>query len=178
QGEVFARWVASLPEDQRPRTAAYPTIDDPFAAPNVNGIREILEAAGIETVYQETYAIDTRNFDTIVNSLRAAEPDLVVHGAVFEDGVGLVRAMLRAGYTPGWLYQISAPSHGDQYADAIGVENTEGIIYAVSHAPQANTPGNAEFVAAYEKRSEERRVGKECSTREWPSSKGTKQQQI
>src|SRR5690606_30694957 len=152
QGEVFARWVAGLPEDQRPGTAAYPTIDDPFAAPNVNGIREILEAAGIETVYQETYAIDTRNFDTIVNSLRAADPDLVVHGAVFEDGVGLVRAMLRAGYTPGWRYQTSAPSHGDQYADAIGVENTEGIIYAVSHAPQANTPGNAEFVAAYEKR--------------------------
>jgi branched-chain amino acid transport system substrate-binding protein len=152
QGEVFARWVAGLPEDERPATAAYPTIDDPFAAPNVNGIRAILEEAGIETVYQETYAIDTRNFDTIVNAMRAADPDLVVHGAVFEDGVGLVRAMLRAGYNPGWLYQTSAPSHGDQYAEAIGAENTEGVIYAVSHAPQANTPGNAEFVAAYEEK--------------------------
>jgi branched-chain amino acid transport system substrate-binding protein len=152
QGEVFARWVAGLPEDERPATAAYPTIDDPFAAPNVNGIRAILEQAGVETVYQETYAIDTRNFDTIVNAMRAADPDLVVHGAVFEDGVGLVRAMLRAGYNPGWLYQTSAPSHGDQYAEAIGVENTEGIIYAVSHAPQANTPGNEEFVAAYDEK--------------------------
>jgi branched-chain amino acid transport system substrate-binding protein len=84
--------------------------------------------------------------------MRAEEPELVVHGAVFEDGVGLVRAMVRAGYNPGWLYQTSAPSHGDQYADAIDVENTEGIIYAVSHAPQANTPGNAEFVAAYEEK--------------------------
>ena len=120
QGEVFARWVAGLPEDERPATAAYPTIDDPFAAPNVNGIRAILEEAGIETVYQETYAIDTRNFDTIVNAMRAADPDLVVHG--------------------------------DQYAEAIGAENTEGVIYAVSHAPQANTPGNAEFVAAYEEK--------------------------
>jgi branched-chain amino acid transport system substrate-binding protein len=152
QGEVFARWVAGLPEDQRPRTAAYPTIDDPFAAPNVNGIRAILEPAGIETVYEETYAIDTRNFDTIVNAMRAAEPELVVHGAVFEDGVGLVRAMLRANYNPGWLYQTSAPSNGDQYAEAIGAENTEGVIYAVSHAPEANTPGNAEFVAAYEQK--------------------------
>src|SRR5690606_40058952 len=93
-----------------------------------------LAATGIETVYQETYAIDTRNFDTIVNSLRAADPDLVVHGAVFEDGVGLVRAMLRAGYTPGWLYQTSAPSHGDQYADALGVVTPKGIIDAVSRA--------------------------------------------
>lgn len=150
QGKVFAEWIAGLPEGERPETAAYPTIDDPFAAPNVHGIQAILEEAGIETVYEETYAIDTRNFDTIVNAMRAEEPELVVHGAVFEDGVGLTRAMLRADYTPGWFYQTSAPSHGDQYAEAIGVENTEGIIYAVSHAPQAATPGNAEFVAAYE----------------------------
>ena len=150
QGDVFAKWMAALPEDQRPKTAAYPTIDDPFAVPTVNGIKKILEDAGIETVYEETYAIDTRNFDTIVNAMRAKSPDLVVHGAVFEDGVGMVRAMLKANYNPGWLYQTSAPSNGDQYAEAVGVENTEGVLYAVSHAPQAKTPGNAEFVKAYE----------------------------
>jgi branched-chain amino acid transport system substrate-binding protein len=150
QGEVFANWLANLPEGQRPSTAAYPTIDDPFAVPTVEGIKAILEEAGIETVYEETYAIDTRNFDTIVNAMQSADPDVVVHGAVFEDGVGLVRSMLRANFTPGWLYQTSAPSHGDQYAEAIGVENTEGIMYAVSHAPQAATPGNEEFVARYE----------------------------
>jgi branched-chain amino acid transport system substrate-binding protein len=150
QGKVFAEWIAALPEDQRPKTAAYPTIDDPFAAPNVEGIREILEAAGVETVYQETYAIDTRNFDTIVTAMQAAAPELVVHGAVFEDGVGLVRSMLRADFRPTWLYQTSAPSLGDQYAEAIGEENTEGVMFAISHAPEADTPGNEEFVAKYD----------------------------
>lgn len=150
QGKVFAEWIASLPEDQRPKTAAYPTIDDPFAAPNVEGIRAILEEAGVETVYQETYAIDTRNFDTIVTAMQAAQPDLVVHGAVFEDGVGLVRSMLRANFKPTWLYQTSAPSNADQYSEAVGVENTEGVLYAVSHTPEADTPGNAEFVQAYD----------------------------
>lgn len=150
QGKVFAEWIAALPEDQRPKTAAYPTIDDPFAAPNVEGIREILEGAGVETVYQETYAIDTRNFDTIVTAMQAAAPELVVHGAVFEDGVGLVRSMLRADFRPKWLYQTSAPSLGDQYAEAIGAENTEGVMFAISHAPEADTPGNEEFVAKYD----------------------------
>jgi branched-chain amino acid transport system substrate-binding protein len=150
QGKVFGEWIAALPEDQRPKTAAYPTIDDPFAAPNVEGIREILEAAGVETVYQETYAIDTRNFDTIVTAMQAAQPDLVVHGAVFEDGVGLIRSMLRANFKPTWLYQTSAPSQGTQYAEAIGEENTEGVMFAISHAPEADTPGNDEFVAAYD----------------------------
>ncbi len=149
QGKVFADYIAGLPEDQRPKTAAYPTIDDPFAAPNVEGIRNILEAAGVETVYQETYAIDTKNFDTIVTAMKAADPDMVIHGAVFEDGVGLTRAMLKADFTPDWFYETSAPSLGAQYSDAIGMENTEGVLFAISHAPTADTPGNAEFVAKY-----------------------------
>lgn len=149
QGKLFAEYLASLPADRRPETAAYPTLDDPFVAPAVAGVKKILEAAGIETVYQETYAIDTKNFDTIVTAIKAAHPDVVVHGAGFEDGVGLVRAMFKAGFKPEWLYQTTAPSLGGQYADAIGKKNTEGIMFGISHAPSAKTPGNAEFVAKY-----------------------------
>ena len=150
QGKVFAEWVASLPEDERPKTAAYPTLDDPFAAPNVEGIRGMLEDAGIKTVYQETYAIDTKNFDTIVNAMKNADPDLVVHGAQFEDGSGMTRSMLKADFTPDMFFQTNAPSFGDQFTEGIGEENTEGVIYAVSHSPTADTPGNKEFVAKYE----------------------------
>ena len=150
QGKVFAEWVAGLPEGERPQTAAYPTLDDPFAAPNVAGIREILEGAGVETVYEETYAIDTKNFDTIVNAMKNADPDLVVHGAQFEDGIGLTRSMLRADFTPEMFYQTNAPSFGEQFSEGVGPENTEGVVYAVSHSPDADTPGNAEFVAKYE----------------------------
>lgn len=149
QGEGFAKWITSLPEGERPNTAAYPTIDDPFVAPNVEGIRKILEAAGVQTVYSTTYQVDLTNFDTIVSAMRSKNPDLVVHGAFFNDGVGMIRAMLKANFTPTWLYQTTAPSLGEEYAKAIGKENTEGIIFAISHAPQAKTPGNAEFVAKY-----------------------------
>lgn len=150
QGLVFADWVASLPEDQRPKTAAYPTLDDPFAAPVVEGAKAALEAAGIETVYEETYAIDTKNFDTIVSAMKAKDPDLVFNGAQFEDGVGMTRAMLKAGLKPDMFFQTNAPSFGDQYAEGVGADNTEGVFYAVSHSPEADTPGNAEFVQAYQ----------------------------
>lgn len=150
QGLVFADWVASMPEAERPKTAAYPTLDDPFAAPVVEGAQEALEAAGVETVYEETYAIDTKNFDTIVSAMKNAAPDLVFHGAQFEDGVGMTRAMLKAGFTPNMFFQTNAPSFGDQFSEGVGAENTEGVFFAVSHHPDADTPGNAEFVAAYE----------------------------
>jgi branched-chain amino acid transport system substrate-binding protein len=151
QGLVFADWVKNLPPDQRPKTAAYPTLDDPFAAPNVEGIREVLEGAGIKTVYKTTYAIDTKNFDSIVAAMKSADPDLVVHGATFEDGVSLTRAMLKSGWTPDMFYETSTPSFAGQYVKAIGEENTEGVMYAVSYSPDADTPGNKEFVAEYKK---------------------------
>jgi branched-chain amino acid transport system substrate-binding protein len=148
-GKTWAEWIAALPEDQRPKTAAYPTIDDPFTAPVVEGIKEILEAAGVQTVYEAKYPEGTTDFDSIVNAMKAANPELVAHGAVFEDGVALVRGMLKAGFTPQWLYQTTAPGQGDQFSDGIGLENTEGIFYHVTHTPDAATPGNAEFVARF-----------------------------
>jgi branched-chain amino acid transport system substrate-binding protein len=149
QGELWANYIKDLPEGERPKTAAYPTLDDPFAQPTSEGIEAILKPAGIRTVYRETYTIDNPNLDGIANALKSRNPDLVVHGATFEDGVGMVRALLKAGFTPKILYQTTAPSLGDQYAEAIGKQNTEGIFYGVSHSKEAETPGNQEFVAKY-----------------------------
>jgi branched-chain amino acid transport system substrate-binding protein len=148
-GKVWANYIVSLPEDQRPKTAAYPTMDDPFTAPVIEGIKEIFTAAGIQNVYEVTYPEGTTDFDSIVNAIKSANPDAVVHGAIFEDGVALVRGMLKAGFQPTWLFQTTAPSTGDQYSSAVGPENTEGIFYHMSHSPKANTPGNAEFVKRY-----------------------------
>jgi branched-chain amino acid transport system substrate-binding protein len=150
QGEVWANYITELPENERPKTAAYPTLDDPFAQPTSEGIEAILEPAGIRTVYRETYTIDNPNLDGIANQLKARNPDLVVHGATFEDGVGMVRALRKANFTPKMLYQTTAPSLGDQYAQAIGKQTTEGIFYGVSHSKEAETPGNPEFVAKYQ----------------------------
>ncbi len=149
QGEVWANYITQLPEDQRPKTAAYPTLDDPFAQPTSEGIEEILKAAGIKTVYRETYTIDNPNLDGIASAMKSRNPDVVVHGATFEDGVGMVRALRKADFTPKILYQTTAPSLGDQYSQAIGKQTTEGIFYAVSHSKEASTPGNKEFVAKY-----------------------------
>jgi branched-chain amino acid transport system substrate-binding protein len=151
QGDVWAKWLTTeLPEGERPKTAAYPTLDDPFAQPTSEGIEKILSAAGIKTVYRKTYTIDNPNLDAVANAIKATNADLVVHGATFEDGVGMVRALQKANYIPDMLYQTTAPSLGDQYSKAIGKDTTEGIFYAVSHSKKATTPGNEEFVAKYQ----------------------------
>ena len=75
QADLFSEWVLSLPEGERPTTAAYIAADDPFGAPVAEGIQEQLEAGGVETVYSEIYPPETVNFDAIASAIAAQKPD-------------------------------------------------------------------------------------------------------
>jgi branched-chain amino acid transport system substrate-binding protein len=155
QADLFSKWVTALPAAQRPQTAAYPTQDDPFAAPVVAGVQAKLEKAGIKTVYSTTYPPATTDFDTIASAIKASKADIVVQGAVFDDGVGLIRSMKKVDYNPKAFFQTSAPSESKTFSDAVGLANTNGIFYAVSWSPSAKGPRypmNPEFLAAYKKK--------------------------
>ena len=152
QADVFVTWVKSLPADQRPKTAAYATQDDPFTRPVIDSMRKQLEGLGVKTVYSSVYPAKTTNFQTVANSIASKKPDFVAQGAVFEDGVGLIRSFKQVGFSPKTLFQTSAPSNSKQYSDGIGMANTEGVFYTVSWNEKAKTPLNAEFVAEYRKR--------------------------
>jgi branched-chain amino acid transport system substrate-binding protein len=149
QADVFVDWIKSLPADQRPATAAYPTQDDPFAAPVIKAMQTQLEALGVKTVYTSTYPADTTNFQSIASTIAGKKPDLVAQGAVFEDGVGLIRSLKQLHYSPKMLFQTSAPSNAGQYSSAVGVGSTEGVFYTVSWHQDAKTPKNTDFVAGY-----------------------------
>jgi branched-chain amino acid transport system substrate-binding protein len=152
QGDLFAEWVLALPADERPETVAYAVLDDPFTVPVVDALRATFDEAGIENVYDETYPVSTSNFDSIANSIKTENPDMVVNGSQFEDGIGFRRSLTKVGFEPKILFQTNAPSFGEQYSDGVGVENTEGTFFAISHTPEADTPGNAEFVDAFEQK--------------------------
>ncbi len=119
-----------------------------------------LEALGVKTVYSSIYPPDTTNFQTIASQMAAKKPDLIAQGAVFEDGVGLVRSLKQLNYSPKILFQTSAPSNAGQYSDGVGEANTEGVFYTVSWNQDAKTPTNPEFVAGYKARPTERRPGR------------------
>lgn len=151
QGDLFSKWVKGL--GGKVTTAAYPEQDDPFAAPVAEGIRAKLEAAGIKTVYKTTYAPGTTDFDTIASAVKSSGADIVVQGAVFDDGVGLIRSFKKVGYNPKAFFQTSAPSEGATFSSAVGLPNTEGMFYAVSWSPKAKGvryPLNQEFLKAYQ----------------------------
>jgi branched-chain amino acid transport system substrate-binding protein len=150
QADLFSEWAAGLPAGEKPKTAAYIAADDPFGGPVAEGIQQQLEAAGVQTVYSKVYPPETVNFDAIAAAVAAKKPDVIAQGSAgLADGVNLIRALIKVGYSPKQLFQASTPSFADQYSDAIGIKNTEGVFYAVSYHVDAPTPGNEEFLAAY-----------------------------
>jgi branched-chain amino acid transport system substrate-binding protein len=94
--------------------------------------------------------VSTSNFDSIASEIKAANPDLVANGSQFDDGIGFRRSMTKVGLEPKLFFQTNAPSFGTQYSDGVGLDNTEGTFFAISHTPDAATPGNEEFVKAFE----------------------------
>lgn len=152
QADLFANYLIHLPKSKRPKTAAYVTQTDPFTQPVIDGVRAKLQKAGIKTVLYKTYQLDQTDFDPVASTLQSKNPDVVVQGAVFQDGIGLVRAMQKLNYNPKALFITSAPSEGSQFSKGIGTANTQGIFYAVSWGPGSNTPENHKFVSTYEKK--------------------------
>ncbi|GAA3713874.1 branched-chain amino acid ABC transporter substrate-binding protein [Nonomuraea antimicrobica] len=145
----FAGYVEGLAD--KPASAAYLYQDDPSTDMPIQNLQKVLEGLGVKTVYQQKYPPDTKNFDAIANAIRQAGPALLAHGALEVDGVAVVQALQRVGFTPQHLYQTRAPSSVNTYPKGIGETNTEAIFTVGSWHPAAKYPGNAEFVADYRK---------------------------
>jgi branched-chain amino acid transport system substrate-binding protein len=149
--DQFVAWVASLPASQRPATAAYVTQDDPSASPAVAVFRTRLQALGVKTVYYQVYDPSTTNFDSIATAIAHDRPQMIIQGAVADDGAQFVRSLQKIDYNPKILFQTNAPTD-EAYPSAIGgAASANGVFTAQSWSSTATYPGNQGFVQAYTK---------------------------
>ena len=147
--DQFVAWVASLPASARPATAAYVTQDDPSASPAVTVFKAKLAALGVKTVYYQVYDPSTTNFDAIASTIAHAQPQMIIQGAVADDGAQFVRSLQKLNYNPKILFQTNAPTD-EAYPSAIGgAANADGVFTAQSWSATATYPGNAGFVKEY-----------------------------
>lgn len=150
-GDVFVQWVLSLPKAKRPKSAAYPELDDPFSAPIAERMRQQFEKAGIKTVYKTVYPSETVDMTPIVSKIAAAKPDMVVGGTQAGDGYSLVKALVQAKYSPKFLFEANGPNSPGEFPSKVGPSNTQGIFSSSDWFPKAKTYGNTFFVKQFVK---------------------------
>jgi branched-chain amino acid transport system substrate-binding protein len=139
--------IIAMPEGQRPRTAAYAAMDDPFAQGTAYGLKARLEAAGIQTVVDEVYPPNTTDFSSIAAQIADSQADIMVGGTQYQDAVNLIVALRQLGYQPELAAFSTAPTN-PEFSAAIG-GGTEGIVSPTGYTPEAPYPSNVEFVQRY-----------------------------
>jgi branched-chain amino acid transport system substrate-binding protein len=148
-GVAFVRYIMSLPPSQRPQTAAYANLDDPFLTPAVAEVQKAFEDAGIKTVYNTIYPAENIQMTPIVASMAAQHPDVVVGGTMEADSFDMTKAMVTERFSPKFLFFMNGASDAAVYPANVGANNVEGIFSAIGWYPQEKSTGNSDFVAAY-----------------------------
>jgi branched-chain amino acid transport system substrate-binding protein len=147
----FANWVASLPANERPKTAAYPMVTDPFAVPMVQKAQAILQKAGIKTVYSKIFPAENPAYKAGADQIAALKPDMVVIGSPDVPGVqSIMQAFMQQHYNPKILAASAGPDQGAAFLSAIGgAKNATGTMVPNGWYPGFNNAMSQAFVKAY-----------------------------
>ena len=126
----FADWVASLPASERPKTAAYPMVNDPFADPMTQTAQAILQKAGVKTVYSKIFPAENPDFKAGADAVAATNAQMVVLGAVdVPTSAAFIQAFEQQHYNPKIFAATSGPDQGAAFTKAIGgAANATGIM--------------------------------------------------
>jgi branched-chain amino acid transport system substrate-binding protein len=126
---TWAKWVASLPAAQRPKTAAYATVNDPFTQPQIPVAQSILQAAGVKTVFNKVFPAEVTDFTPIATQVASSKAEAFVLGAVDVPTVSaFVHAFIQQHYNPKAFIATAGPDQGATFVKAVGKGNENGIF--------------------------------------------------
>ena len=149
QADPLVNWIKSLPADQKPTVAGYPTNDDPFALAVVDTVQKAFEGMGIKTGYKQTYPPTQTDFTSIGTAMKAAKVDILVQGSVADqDAAGAVKGYSQVGFQPKVSYIASGPDSASTWLDLLSTK-AEGTMTSLDWLQESTVPGNKEFVDTY-----------------------------
>jgi branched-chain amino acid transport system substrate-binding protein len=147
---TWAQWIASLPAGQRPKTAAYATVDDPFTQPQIPAAQTILQAAGVKTVYSKVFPEEAADYTPIAGQVASTHADAFVLGSVDVPTVSaFVHTFIQQHYSPKAFIATSGPDQGAAFVSAVGAGNENGIMVPNGWYPGFKKADSEQMVSEY-----------------------------
>jgi branched-chain amino acid transport system substrate-binding protein len=147
---TFADWIASMPAGQRPKTAAYATVNDPFTQPQIPVAQNILQGAGVKTVSSKVFPAEVTDFTPIATQLASTKADIAVVGSVDVPTVSaFVHSFIQQHYNPKAFIATAGPDQGAAFVKAVGAGNQNGIFVPNGWFPGFQKADSQEMVKAY-----------------------------
>jgi len=131
QFDPIVTWIKSLPSSQRPKTAAYPIIDNPFTIPPEQRTQKALQTLGVKTVYSKVLPAELPNAKSVADQVAAAKADAVFLGSVDVPTVAaFMQAFAQQHYNPKIFAATAGPDQGAAFLKAVGTANATGVMTA------------------------------------------------
>ncbi len=147
---TWAQWVASLPASQRPKTAAYATVNDPFTQPQIPAAQSILQAAGVKTVYNKVFPEEAADYTPIAGQVATTHADAFVLGSVDVPTVSaFIHTFIQQHYSPKTFVATSGPDQGAAFVSAVGKGNENGIFVPNGWFPGFKKADSEQMVREY-----------------------------
>ena len=143
-------YIQSLPASQRPKTAAFPMTDDPFAKPPVQLVEQKFKAMGISSVYDKIFPAENTSYKAAADAIAAAKPDMVVLGSTDVPTVQeFMKEFETQKYTPKIFVAASGPDQGSAFTSVVGAGNANGIMVPNGWYPDYANASSQKVVSEY-----------------------------
>lgn len=147
---TFAQWIASLPAAQRPKTAAYATVNDPFTQPQIPVAQQIMQAAGVKTVMNKVFPAEVTDYTPIASQVASTHADVAVLGSVDVPTVSaFTHAFIQQHYDPKAFIATGGPDQGAAFVKAVGAGNENGIFVPNGWYPGFKKADSQQMVKEY-----------------------------
>jgi len=148
--DPLVAWIKSLPPSERPKTAAYPMANDPFAYPPVLTAQKALEALGIRTVYSKIFNEEVSAYRAPAEQVAASNAQMVVLGSTDVPTVStFMQAFEQQHYQPEIFIAAAGPDQGIAFEGTVGVANATGVMVPDGWYGAYSNPLSYEMVEEY-----------------------------
>ncbi|HUN30497.1 MAG TPA: ABC transporter substrate-binding protein [Trebonia sp.] len=125
----LVNYIESLPASQRPKTAAFPYTEDPFAAPPVQLAETLLKSIGIKTYSFPPFVESPATDQAAAQAVASAKADIVVLGSTDVPMVAeFMKVFEEAHYNPKMFVAATGPDQGGAFTSAVGVSDATGMM--------------------------------------------------
>jgi branched-chain amino acid transport system substrate-binding protein len=147
-------YIANLPPSERPKTAAFPMAQDPFADPPVQLAETLLQNLGVKPVYTNIFPEEVSQYKGPAQAVAQTGAQLVVLGSTDVPTVqAFMSAFEAAHYTPKLFIAAAGPDQGSAFTSVVGSGNADGMMvpdgWYPGYANQASQQMVNEYVAQY-----------------------------
>jgi branched-chain amino acid transport system substrate-binding protein len=150
QYDPLTAWIKSMPAGQRPTTAAYPIVNNPFTIPPEQRAQGQLQAAGVKTVYSKILPAELPNATSDANQVAASGAQAVLLGSVDVPTVAaFMKAFQQQHYNPKILAATAGPDQGAAFLKAVGKANASGVMTANGWYGGYDNPQSKKMVQEY-----------------------------